>query len=297
MALTLYVAPAWRTHISEVWDQHPGIVPVVKGNGYGFGRDRLFKICAARDVDIIGVGTVHEVAGVPARAMVLTPLSGAEVALVDDTPDDTIFTVGSARDARALAGRRPAVIKLASEMGRYGVLSHERSEVEHLVGANLHGYSIHLPLDGGQVMAADLPDASLLYVSHLESTPRISGLRVRQRIGTRLWLGDKSNLRLRADVVHVRVVHAGEVAGYRRRTIGGDGAIVMVSAGTAHGVQLLDDGSSPFHFGRRRVRVLEPPHMHTTMLWFPAHESCPRPGDEVDVQQPLTRVLPDRVVW
>lgn len=297
MALTLYVAPTWRTQVHEICDAHAGIVPVVKGNGYGFGRPRLFRICAELGVDLVAVGTIHELGGAPVPALVLTPLSGAEVGLIDDTPVETVFTVSSVQQALAIAGRRRAVVKLNSALGRYGASPAERLEIEAILGSSVLGYSLHLPLDGGHLEAADLPDGATLFVSHLSSTPRISGLRVRQRIGTRLWLGDKTNLRLRADVVEVRDVHEGDVAGYRRTPVAGEGTLVMVSAGSSHGVAMLPDGLSPFHFARHRVAVHEPPHMHTTMLWVPAHLPCPRPGDEVDVQQPLTRVWPDRVVW
>lgn len=297
MALTLYVAPAWRSQVREVWDAHPGVVPVVKGNGYGFGRQRLFRICADVGVDLVAVGTIHELGGAPASTLVLTPLSGAEVGLIDETPSETVFTVSSVHQALAIAGRRRAVVKLNSVLGRYGASTAERHEIEAVLGAAIVGYSLHLPLDGGHLDAADLPDGATLFVSHLPTTPRISGLRVRQRIGTRLWLGDKSNLRLRADVVEVREVHEGDIAGYHRTAVAGEGTLVMVSVGSSHGVAMLPEGLSPFHFARHRLAVHETPHMHTTMLWVPVHLPCPRPGDEVDVQQPLTRVWPDRVVW
>lgn len=42
MALTLYVDTArWRAHHKQVSEQFPGLVPVCKGNGYGFGHERL----------------------------------------------------------------------------------------------------------------------------------------------------------------------------------------------------------------------------------------------------------------
>ena len=42
MALTLTVDRArWQAHVAEVRAAFPGLVPVVKGNGYGFGRTFL----------------------------------------------------------------------------------------------------------------------------------------------------------------------------------------------------------------------------------------------------------------
>ncbi|MEY3978147.1 MAG: hypothetical protein RLZZ284_1003, partial [Actinomycetota bacterium] len=66
--------------------------------------------------------------------------------------------------------------------------------------------------------------------------------------------------------------------------------------GSSHGVAALDDGRSPFHFAKQRLAMLEAPHMHTTML-VTTNQPCPRVGDWVDVQQPMTRVTPDVTVW
>jgi hypothetical protein len=70
----------------------------------------------------------------------------------------------------------------------------------------------------------------------------------------------------------------------------------MVTAGTAHGVHPLAGGLSPFHFGRQRLPLLEPSHMHTSMCLVAAGAPCPEVGDVVDVQHPLTQTLVDRIV-
>jgi hypothetical protein len=140
-----------------------------------------------------------------------------------------------------------------------------------------------------------------LYVSHLHHVSfgglqqRHPRVRLRHRVGTALWLGDKSHLHLGADVIEVRSVAPGEHAGYRQAPMAIAGHLVMISAGTAHGVSELPDGRSPFHFARTRLALHEAPHMHTSMAFVPAGQMCPEPGDRVDVQQPLTRVWPDRV--
>ncbi len=93
-----------------------------------------------------------------------------------------------------------------------------------------------------------------------------------------------------------RPVAAGDRLGYRLAAVPGDGSVVMVSGGTAHGVQPLPDGRSPFHFERRRLALVEPPHMHTSMVFVPAGTPRPEPGDEVDLQRPLTQTWVDAIV-
>ena len=97
------------------------------------------------------------------------------------------------------------------------------------------------------------------------------------RIGTAFWHGDKSALHLGANVLDVRPVASGTVAGYRGAPVDGDGTLVIIGAGTAHGVDPLDDGRSPFHYLRRASRnSLERPHMHTSIVFVPAGRPCPR---------------------
>ena len=111
-----------------------------------------------------------------------------------------------------------------------------------------------------------------VWVSHLSSDgygnlrDSWPGRRFRIRLGTALWHGDKRTLHLGADVLDVRPVRAGEHAGYRQQRVPADGRLVMIGAGTAHGVHPLPDGRSPFHFARQRLALLEPPHMHTSMV-------------------------------
>ena len=63
MRLTVYSAE-WRRHVRSIVDAAPGLVPVVKGNGYGFGRRHLAEI-AAEFSDTIAVGTMYELDGLP----------------------------------------------------------------------------------------------------------------------------------------------------------------------------------------------------------------------------------------
>ena len=73
--LTLHLdVERWRRHLRSEAAATPGLVPVVKGNGYGFGRTALAQLATTLS-PVIAVGTVHELGGVPAgvRPLVLTP--------------------------------------------------------------------------------------------------------------------------------------------------------------------------------------------------------------------------------
>jgi alanine racemase len=322
MALTLTVDRArWQAHVAGVRAAFPDLVPVVKGNGYGFGRTFLADLVEEWDVDGSGprelaVGTVHELAGLAPdgpRPVVLTPAVGRDV-LPGVGP--AILTIGDEAHLAALTDvglRAPVVLKAAGAMHRYGAplddLAALRSRAE-AAGLDIHGYAVHPPLEGthddhrveAEAVARAVPSGSTIYVSHLDAPSyellrdAMPAQRWRIRLGTVLWHGDKSFFRLTADVAQVRAVGAGLRAGYRLVEVPGDGHLVMVTAGTAHGVGLLPGGLSPFHFARRRLVLLEPSHMHTSMLFVPDGDPVPAVGEQVEVQHPLTRTLVDRIV-
>jgi alanine racemase len=141
-----------------------------------------------------------------------------------------------------------------------------------------------------------------VYVSHI-TAEQIGSLRSQfpnrtfvSRIGTALWLGDKSMMKLTAEVLDVHAVEGG-TAGYRSTALPGSGHIVIVGAGSAHGVSEIVGVGSPFHFAQQRVALVEPPYMHSSMLFVPEGQPVPRVGERVDVQQPLTRVSADTISW
>ena len=78
MTFTLHVdGPTWRTHLTEVATAVPGLVPVAKGNGYGFGNARLAAEAGTLGVPVLAVGTARELADVRTTyggdLLVLTP--------------------------------------------------------------------------------------------------------------------------------------------------------------------------------------------------------------------------------
>ena len=76
--LSLYVdGERWRSHLRTTVDSLAGVVPVAKGNGYGFGLGRLARRASWLGVDTLAVGTYGELTEVSSRfdgdLLVLTP--------------------------------------------------------------------------------------------------------------------------------------------------------------------------------------------------------------------------------
>lgn len=266
MSLTLTVdGERWRRHLRTFADATPGLVPVAKGNGYGFRVGRLARRAAWLGVDTLAVGTYDELAEVYQRfdgdLLVLTPWRPTCHEVPDGVPARrVIHTVSRLSDLLALIDRDPGariVLERMTSMRRHGMSADELRTAARLLDrrpARIEGVALHLPLAGGthltevmrlvnDVVAAELPTRTL-WVSHL--TPReLASLRtsyadfeVRPRIGTDLWLGDREALRVTATVLDVHEVERGDVFGYRGRTAPKAGHILVVSGGTAHGIGL-----------------------------------------------------------
>ena len=149
---------AWMAHLRSTAAAYgDGMVPVVKGNGYGFGRPVLHQLVprlhAGADGHMVCVGTVHELHDVPPglTPVVLTPTLGPppDEGAATEPP---ILTVGSLEHVQALAGWRGRVIvKLASSMRRYGATPHELPALlaaTAAAGLQVHAFGLHLPLAG-----------------------------------------------------------------------------------------------------------------------------------------------------
>ncbi len=293
----------WRSQVARTVSVTDGLIPVVKGNGYGFGRVRLAEI-AAEFCDTVAVGTVHELDGLPdsLTPVVLTPT------LVAPTRRDPVLTVGNDEHVAALKGwSGRVVVKLATDLRRFGG-STALVDRARAAGLDVVGVAVHPPIAGTDADRVEQIDRALVdvdpslpaWVSHLgleayRSLPATRRYRI--RVGTALWHGDKSALHLDADVLDVRRIAAGASAGYHQARVPADGHLVMIGAGTANGVTPLSDGRSPFHFERTRLALHEGPHMHTSMAFVPEGDPLPGIGDHVDVQRPLHMTGVDEYRW
>ena len=282
MSLTLTVdGDRWRGHLRGVADATPGLVPVIKGNGYGFGLGRLARKAGWLGADTIAVGTYEELPEVAQRftgdLLVLTPWRPTgQVPAEDLPPGRVIHTVSRLADLMVLLDRDPqarVVLERLTSMRRHGMSADELRAAAKLLErrpARLEGVAFHLPLAAGahlsevvhlvnDVVAAELPTRTL-WVSHL--TPaELATLRssyadftIRPRVGTDLWLGDRGALRVTATVLDVHPVERGDVFGYRGRTAPKGGHILVVSGGTAHGIGL--ESPTGDHSMRARAATL-----------------------------------------
>ena len=354
MSLTLTVdGDRWRDHLRGVATAEPGLVPVVKGNGYGFGLGRLARKAQwlhdqGLGVDTLAVGTYEELPEVAGRyagsLLVLTPWRPFGQALEVDAAlaRRVIHTVSRVEDLVDLLGRRPDarfVLERATSMLRHGMTARELWSTAEVVRAHpkarLEGVALHLPLANGanlsevqrlmtEIVATELP-IDTVWVSHL-SAAELAALRAsypdftfHPRIGTDLWLGDRTALRVTATVLDVHEVERGDGFGYRHRTAPKAGHVLVVSGGTAHGIGLeapLGDASlrgraatlarggmdaagfvrSPFSIDGKQRLFAEPPHMQASMLFLPHGARVPDVGDPIDVRVRYTATTFDRVV-
>lgn len=335
MSLDLYVdGPRWRSHLRATAAAYPGIVPVAKGNGYGFGLASLARRAEWLGADTVAVGTYREAPEVLRRfrgdVVVMEPWRP----FTADVPygGRVIHTVGRGDDLAALAAaaESPRVaLEGITSMRRHGFDAADLSSARGRArGVRVEGHALHLPL--GTSNAAEVEawlsqaPSPRWYVSHLSGN-ELGELRrahpdaeMRPRIGTDLWLGDKDCLSVRATVLDSHEVRRGERVGYRQRRIARDGVVLVVSGGTSHGIGLqapnaaatprqrvvsvakggLDAAGrslSPYVVAGRQRWFVEPPHMQVSMIFVPADVEPPRVGADVEVRVRFTTTHVDAV--
>ncbi len=266
MPLTLHIDTyRWRAHHARVAARYPGIVPVIKGNGYGAGLLRLAAEAERLRVDTVAVGAIEEVPVVATafsgRIVVLQPHHPAvpEPALDHVVRERVVRVVATAEAAEKVAGSGTAVIlETLTSLRRHGMSEDEVVRArDALAPGQFAGFAMHLPLAGGRgrdgaaevggrvdrLRAAGALPATV-WLSHV-SAAGLDLLRAthpdvtfRPRIGTELWLGDPEALTVTSTVRDVHRVKRGQRYGYRGRRAPWDGTLVVLSGGTAHGLGL-----------------------------------------------------------
>lgn len=307
MSLVLHVDGArWRAAQDATLAAQPGLVPVIKGNGYGFGPDLLLAEARRLDVPMVAVGTYAEVpgalAGFGADVLVMEPFRAAIHADLPDLANRRlVHTVTTPDDRDVLRAVEPAarvVVEALTSMNRFGMPLGELPAFVASQGGEpaLEGVTLHLPLGSGHVaeigrFVAAVPAVDRWFVSHT-SVAELSELRrlhpgkeFLPRVGTDLWLGGRDTYEVRAHVLDVHPVAKGERVGYRQRPLGA-GHVVVVSGGTSHGVAMESPAAAAT--GRQRAiavaeglleaahRIRSPFTVSGTMPRFaePPHMQC-----------------------
>lgn len=336
MALILHVdGPRWRAAQDAALAAYPNLVPVIKGNGYGFGRDLLCAEAARLGVGLIAVGTYAEVPGAlaafPRDVLVMEPFRASiDTALPHLDSPRIVHTITAAGDLDALFAINPAarvVVEGLTSMGRFGAPARHVGDL--MARGRAEGVTLHLPLGSGHLdeisrFVEEIGGIRPFFVSH--ATPdemtqlrgRFPEHRFAARVGTDLWLADRDAYEVRAHVLDVRPLAKGERVGYRQRPQPA-GHLVVVSGGTSHGVAMESPAAagttrsraiavaegmleaahrvrSPFTVSGVMPRFAEPPHMQCSLLALPANVEPPRIGDTVPVRMRLTTAYPDAVI-
>jgi hypothetical protein len=284
VSLELHVDRArWEDRLDQVVTASPGLVPVIKGNGYGFGNPVLLTQAGRVGVDLIAVGTTADLDGLAPESvgyagevLVMVPWRVVDPAPSGGWSGRLVHTIGHVSDLAPLAAvslpGQGIVVELATSMRRHGVPAADFPALARALtaapGLGLRGFAVHLPLPGyadveteiGDILAT-LADHQLpvetLFVSHVtpaqveDLARRHPGVTFRPRVGTSLWLGDRGAYRAVAAVLDVHPLARGERYGYRARRALSGGHLVVVSGGTANGIST----EPPAHTGSIRKRV------------------------------------------
>lgn len=336
MTLTLHVDGArWRAAQAAAITANPGLVPVIKGNGYGFGRDLLCAEAGRLGVPMIAVGTYAEVSGAldgfGGDVLVMEPFRAPiDAGLPDLGSVRLVHTITAREDLDALRAVNPSarvVVEGLTSMNRFGAPVGQVGDL--MAAAQGEAVTLHLPLGSGHVdeisqFVEALGGIRAFFVSHTtaeemaELRRRFPDHRFAARVGTDLWLADRRAYEVRAHVLDVRPLTKGARVGYRQRPQPG-GHLVVVSGGTSHGVAMESPAAaattrsraiavaegvleaahrvrSPFTVSGTTPRFAEPPHMQCSLLVLAPGVTPPRIGDTVPVRMRLTTAYPDAVV-
>ena len=340
MSLILHVDGAkWRAHLATVLAESDAqIVPVIKGNGYGFGKKVLAKEAKDLNLPVVAVATVAEAQEIetvfPGEILLLSPSASSDSERVIHTisPHSSVFSEKLPKKF---------VIELLSPIHRHGfALSDLGNALEkYSKGGKCEGIAIHLPIDQ-KSSASEWIDKSLqsiaergidtsefnnsVWVSHISEND-LAKLKLKWpqivwkiRIGTKLWLGDRTSLKAKAQVLDLHAIEKPTSVGYRQYRVG-RGWLVIASGGTSHGVgleiatpkrdflsqvkaltksflNLFGWNPSPFSWNGKKLEFAEAPHMHLSLLTFKG-KNAPKVGSELDVDVRFTTTAFDQVVF
>lgn len=229
MTFTLHVdAPRWRKHLDSVVAEYSQVgatvSPVIKGNGYGFGRAILCDEVSRLNLSSVCVGTIFEaeqaLALFAGDVVVMEPFTELNPRAVQrwtslmHNYSSRLIAIIATNEISAIshAGVRRAYIEGLSSMSRFGLTSHEMDNAletnDHAV--SIEGLWLHLPI--AEPAAEHV--ATFYQGGPQQSTTKDSG-HARETIGWLTWYRDiahKYSLPLHVSVSHLNLKDASVVA-------------------------------------------------------------------------------------
>ena len=155
-------ATKFRNHLISVKNGYATsgtkLVPVIKGNGYGFGRRLLASEASRLDCNRIAVGTVWELgqslADFSGEILVLEPFNSVDESAVTEwrthlehNADRIIVTVSTLDLASVRsAGAKNVYLEGKTSLSRFGILPFDMQTLINFHDLKVLGLSLHLPI-------------------------------------------------------------------------------------------------------------------------------------------------------
>lgn len=332
--LTLHVdGERWRHHIAHYVARHQGdLIPVIKGNGYGFGIPTLAREAASFEAQCVACYSAEEAAVIRSQfqgdVLLLAPTESLEEEWV-------VHTIAPITEK--FSDRKPArfLVELLSPVKRHGFLISDIAQVlkKYSDGGVCEGLAIHLPIDqrssvvdwiSNQLKLLQVHGVTpneyqkTIWVSHVSAEHLITlkkawpEIRWRVRVGTDLWLGARTSLTATATVIDRHNLASGERVGYRQ-IAPGKGWLIIAAGGTAQGIgleaptrgikalvkailRLFGWNPSPYSWNGSSLAFAEAPHMHNSLLFLKG-QSAPEIGEEIGLNVRFTTTTFHEIVF
>ena len=155
-------AEKFRGHLVSIMNSYATagaeLVPVIKGNGYGFGRGALAGEASRLGCHRIAIGTVWELgqtlADFAGEVLVLEPFNSIDETAVNqwrshlaNNADRIIVTVSNQDLASARAsGAKNIYLEGKTSLSRFGILPFDMQSFTNFNDLNVLGLSLHLPI-------------------------------------------------------------------------------------------------------------------------------------------------------
>ncbi len=328
MTLFLEVkSDAFRDHLNKTVRDYQELVPVIKGNGYGFGLDNLAIQAKKLGLTTVCVGTVFEAIKLEKtfseEILVLEPFNkrDASSAAAWQNLESRFIKTISALDS-GFDFNSPFVIEGLTSTNRFGIKLESLQKVGEFSNPNLRGLALHLPIATPKKSKIDqvllwiekweqLSQDKNIWLSHIsvEELQQLKKIKpefnFKMRVGTELWLGDKSFLSAKS--VILAILDGNTSAGYTQKKLAKNKNLIVVSGGTANGIGLNSDKTiksfedrlkvlalaflsaigknrAPYLINKKATYFFEPAHMNVSLLAVSSASNEVKVGDTVELQ-------------